>query len=191
VTSDERSELEAIDDQIADLLARRRELLPSSSRLAGSAICIDHVAVAVRDLDEAIDTYRRTLGFELVERRRIEGVASGMLLAEMRAGPIAFVLVQGNSERSNVTRYIEEYGPGVQHVAIAVDDLPGVLDELDGRGCDLLTGVIESPGLQQAFTKREPNSGIQVELVSRGGEPGFTQSNIRDLFEAMEREDVV
>ena len=114
-----------------------------------------------------------------------------MFLAEMRAGPITFVLVQGDSERSNVTRYVEERGPGVQHVAIAVDDLPALLEELDERGCELLTGVVESPGLQQAFTRREPNSGTQIEFVSRRGEAGFTQNNIEDLFEAMERENVV
>jgi 4-hydroxyphenylpyruvate dioxygenase-like putative hemolysin len=204
--------LEALDAQLAELLSRRLELAPGAelpgelSRLVGvlarpggagvsllarSAARIDHVAIAVRDLDEAIETYRRTLGFELVERRRIDGSASGMFLAEMRAGPIRFVLVQGDSERSNVTRYVDEFGPGVQHVAIAVDDLPPLLDELDGRGCALLTGVIESPGLQQAFTRREPNSGMQLEFVSRGGEDGFTQNNIEDLFQAMERENVV
>jgi 4-hydroxyphenylpyruvate dioxygenase-like putative hemolysin len=113
-----------------------------------------------------------------------------MFLAEMRAGPITFVLVQGDSERSHVSKYIERYGPGVQHVALEVDDLPALLDELGERGCDLLTGVIESPGLQQAFTKREPNSGVQLEFISRGAEEGFSQSNITELFEAMERENV-
>jgi 4-hydroxyphenylpyruvate dioxygenase-like putative hemolysin len=211
--SEGREELAALDAQVAELLARRLEMAPDAelpaelcrlvdaagrgtpdpgdSLLARASARIDHVAIAVRDLDEAIEAYRRTLGFELVERRRIEGSASGMLLAEMRAGPITFVLVQGDSERSNVTRYVAEYGPGVQHVALAVDDLPALLEELDGRGCELLTGVIESPGLQQAFTRRDPNSGIQLEFVSRRGEAGFTQSNIEDLFEAMERENVV
>ena len=163
---------------------------PGSALLARTSARIDHVAIAVEDLDEAIETYRSTLGFELVERRRIEGSASGMFLAEMRAGPITFVLVQGDSEHSNVTRYIEHYGPGVQHVALEVEDLPALLEDLRERGCELLTGVIQSPGLQQAFTKREPNSGMQLELVSRGAEQGFTQSNIKELFEAMERENV-
>jgi methylmalonyl-CoA/ethylmalonyl-CoA epimerase len=54
-----------------------------------------------------------------------------------------------------------------------------------------LTGVIRSPGLQQAFTRREPSSGVQIELVSRSGEQGFRESNITELFEAMERENVV
>jgi methylmalonyl-CoA epimerase len=149
---------------------------------------IDHVAVAVEDLEAAVETYELTLGFELVERREIEGRASGMLLAEMRAGPVTFVLVQGTSPESNVSRFIERHGPGVQHVAIEVDGLPEVLGDLDERGCELMTGVIRSPGLEQAFTRRDPNSGVQIELISRGSEQGFTQSNITELFEAMERE---
>jgi methylmalonyl-CoA epimerase len=158
------------------------------SRLAKSGVRIDHVAVAVEDLAAAVETYETTLGFELVGRREIEGRASGMLLAEMRAGPITFVLVQGTSPESNVSRFIERHGPGVQHVAIEVDGLPAVLGDLDERGCELMTRVIRSPGLEQAFTRRDPNSGVQIELISRGSEQGFTQSNITELFEAMERE---
>ena len=81
----------------------------------------------------------------------------------------------------------------IDHVAVAVRDLEveglsEVLEELGANGCDLLTGVVRSPGLQQAFTRREPNSGVQLEFVSRGGEDGFSQSNIEQLFEAMERD---
>jgi methylmalonyl-CoA epimerase len=202
-----RELVEPIDDQIAALVARRlaicRELdepdpaavpavpaVPAGAgELARTSVRIDHVAIAVRDLDAAIETYRTTLGFELVERRRVEGSGSGMLLAEMRAGAITFVLVQGDSPESNVSRYIEHYGPGVQHIALEVDDVSAVLDELGERGCRLLTGVIQGPGLQQAFTAREPNSGVQLEFISRGGEQGFAQGNIEQLFRAMERED--
>ncbi len=167
---------------------RTEEAAADERRLRGAALRIDHVAVAVRDLEKAVETFSRTLGFELVERRRVEGRASGMFLAEMRAGGVTFVLVQGDSPESNVTRYIEQHGPGVQHVALEVEGLSEVLEELGANGCDLLTGVIRSPGLQQAFTRREPNSGVQLEFVSRGGEDGFSQSNIEQLFEAMERD---
>lgn len=162
---------------------------PVASALAREGSRIDHVAIAVRDLDGAIDTYSAVFGFELVERRRIEGRVGGMYLAEMRAGGVTFVLVQGDSPESNVCRYIERYGPGVQHIAVEVDDVGAALDDLKQRGCRLLTGVIESPGLQQAFTARDPNSGVQLELIARGSEQGFVQSNIEELFRAMERED--
>ncbi|HKP91656.1 MAG TPA: VOC family protein [Thermoleophilaceae bacterium] len=159
-----------------------------ASVLARSGVRIDHVAVAVEDLDAAIETYERTLGFELVKRSEVEGRASGMVLAEMRAGPVTFVLVQGTSPESQVSRFVEHHGPGVQHVAIEVDGLPELVGDLDGRGCELMTGVIRSPGLEQAFTRRDPTSGVQLELISRGSEQGFSESNITELFEAMERE---
>jgi len=170
-----------------DLLEGER---PEPSVLDESAARIDHVAVAVRDLDTAIEHYRDMLGFRCVERRRIRGRGSGMDSAVMKAGGVTFVLVQGDSPRSNVSRYIEAYGPGVQHVAIEVEEPQRVLGDLRARGSALLTDVIHSPGLDQAFTKREPNSGIQLELVKRVANDGFSADNVRELFEAMEREDV-
>jgi methylmalonyl-CoA epimerase len=162
----------------------------STARSLGSARRIDHVAIAVRDLEAAVQTYRDRFGFELVERRTIEGGWSGMLLAEMRAGGATFVLVQGTSPASNVSRYIDHYGPGVQHLAIEVEGIDAVVEDLGDRGCDLLTGIVRGPGLDQAFTRREPNSGMQVEFVERTDNEGFSGESIRQLFEAMEREDV-
>lgn len=161
-----------------------------TSVLGRSAMAIDHVAIAVRDLDAAIAHYRDVLGFELQERRQISGRVSGMDSAVMEAGGVKFVLVQGDSPESNVSRYIEAYGPGVQHVAIEVPDPQEALDDLRARGCDLLTGIIHGPGLDQIFTKREPTSGIQLEIIARAENDGFDPSNVQELFEAMERENV-
>ncbi|HMJ03296.1 MAG TPA: VOC family protein, partial [Conexibacter sp.] len=157
---------------------------------ARSAIAIDHVAIAVRDLDAAIAYYGDVLGFELRERRQIAGRISGMDSAVMEAGGVKFVLVQGDSPESNVSRYIEAYGPGVQHVAIEIPDPHAAIEDLRARGADLLTGIINGPGLDQIFTKREPNSGIQLEIIARAENEGFDPRNVQELFEAMERENV-
>lgn len=161
-----------------------------ASVLGRSAMGIDHVAIAVRDLDAAIAYYGDVLGFECKERRQISGRISGMDSAVMEAGGVKFVLVQGDSPESNVSRYIEAYGPGVQHVAIEVPDPQEAIDDLRRRGADLLTGIIHGPGLDQIFTKREPNSGIQLEIIARAENDGFDPSNVQELFEAMERENV-
>jgi methylmalonyl-CoA epimerase len=160
------------------------------SLFARSAKAIDHVAIAVRDLEAAISYYRDVLGMELRERRQIAGRISGMDSAVMEAGGVKFVLVQGDSPESNVSRYIEAYGPGVQHVAIEVPDPQAAIDDLRARGADLLTGIINGPGLDQIFTKREPNSGIQLEIIARAENEGFDPRNVQELFEAMERENV-
>jgi chorismate mutase-like protein len=157
---------------------------------ARSAVGIDHVAIAVRDLDAAIAHYRDVLGFELRERRRISGRVSGMDSAVMEAAGVKFVLVQGDSPESNVSRYIEAYGPGVQHVAIEIPDAREAIEDLRARGADLLTGIIQGPGLDQIFTKREPNSGMQLEIIARAENEGFDPRNVQELFEAMERENV-
>jgi chorismate mutase-like protein len=155
-----------------------------------AAIGIDHVAIAVRDLEAAIDYYGGTLGFELAERRQISGRISGMDSAVMVAGGVKLVLVQGDSPESNVSRYIEAYGPGVQHVAIEIPDAQEALEDLRARGADLLTGVINGPGLDQIFTKREQSSGMQLEIIARSENEGFDPRNVQELFEAMERENV-
>src|SRR5215217_216008 len=162
----------------------------ATSVLGRSAMSIDHVAIAVRDLEQAIVHYRDVLGFTLQERRQISDRISGMDSAVMEAGGVKFVLVQGDSPASNVSRYIEAYGPGVQHVAIEVPDPQEAIDDLRTRGADLLTGLIHGPGLDQIFTKREPNSGIQLEIIARAENDGFDPANVQELFEAMERENV-
>ena len=160
------------------------------SLFARTAMAIDHVAIAVKDLDAAIAYYGEVLGMELRERRQIDGRISGMDSAVMEAGGVKFVLVQGDSPESNVSRYIEAYGPGVQHVAIEVPDPQAAFDDLRARGADLLTGIINGPGLDQIFTKREPNSGMQLEIIARAENEGFDPRNVQELFEAMERENV-
>ena len=160
----------------------------AAGRLSRNARRIDHVAVAVRELEPAIELFRERYGFELLERRTVTGAVSGMYSATMRAGGVTFVLCQGDSPESNVSRYIEHYGPGVQHVALEIDDHPGVQQDLRERGADLLTGIIHGPGLDQSFTRRDPNTGIQLEFVTRTENEGFDDSNVRELFTAMERD---
>lgn len=161
-----------------------------SGGLSARALRIDHVAIAVRDLEQAIELFRDVYGFSIIERRAVHGEISGMDSATMRVGNATFVLCQGDSPASNVSRYIEHYGPGVQHIAISVRGQADLIEDLRERGADMLTGVINSPGLDQSFTKREPNAGTQLEFVTRTSNKAFSDSNVRELFAAMERENV-
>ena len=147
---------------------------------------VDHIAIAVRDLEKAIHLYEQVFGFELQNRREIKGKFSGMLSAELDAGGFGIVLVQGTGPESPVTRYIEEYGPGVQHVAIAVDDLHAVSESLKGAGAQFATDLIEGDGLLQLFSKRENNTGMMFEFIERRSVEGFQAQNIQKLFDQLE-----
>lgn len=152
------------------------------------AKAVDHIAIAVRDLEEGIRFYSEQFGYQLCERRRTEGRTTAMVSAVMKAGPITIVLLQGTSEESQVARYVEHYGPGVQHIAIEVDDLPSVAKELEASGVKFDTSVISSPGLRQIFTHRDENSGMMYELIQRlGGD--FSDESVKNLFEQLEAKD--
>jgi methylmalonyl-CoA epimerase len=149
---------------------------------------VDHIAVAVQDLEQSIEFYKTVLGFQLHERRRTEGKTTAMVSAVMKAGPITIVLLQGTSADSQVSKYVEHYGPGVQHIAVAVDNLPEMAEELKGSGLEFDTNVISSPGLRQIFTARDPGSGMMYEFIERmGGD--FSDESVKSLFEQLEKKD--
>jgi len=149
---------------------------------------IDHVAIAVRDLEESIRFYTEVLGFELKERRRTEGKQTAMISAVMKAGPITVVLLQGTSPESQVSRFVEHFGPGVQHVAFGVQNLPEMAEELKAAGMEFDTTVISSPGLRQIFSKRDTGSGMMFEFIERmGGD--FSDQSVQQLFEQLEKKD--
>lgn len=148
---------------------------------------IDHIAIAVEDLEEALFLYQGILGFELLNRREVKGEFSGMVSAELSAHGFSIVLIQGSSETSQVTQYIKEYGPGVQHIAIEVEDMQGIVDDLEGKGFEFATNIIRGKNLLQIFSKRDRNCGMMFEFIKRrDNEDGFETNNIQDLFEQLE-----
>ena len=150
---------------------------------------IDHVAIAVRNIDEALILYQDILGFSLRERREISGAFSGMKSAELDAGGFYIVLVEGVGPESQVSRYIEEYGPGVQHIAIEVENVELLAETLIGAGIKFATSIIRGEGLIQIFTQRENNTGMMFEFIQRvENSQGFETGNIQQLFEQLEAE---
>ncbi|MEJ7805871.1 MAG: VOC family protein [Telluria sp.] len=153
----------------------------------GNNTRIDHIAIAVRDLEEALFLYQDIFGFELLLRREVQGAFSGMKSAELNAGGFSLVLVQGTDPQSQVNRYIDEYGPGVQHIGIEVDDVEKLAALLAESGVPFATDVIRGEGLIQVFTKRESNTGMMFEFLERATtDNGFETGNIKKLFEQLE-----
>jgi 4-hydroxyphenylpyruvate dioxygenase-like putative hemolysin len=148
---------------------------------------IDHIALAVMDLEPAIALFSDVLGFRLVRRLHIQGAKTGMRSAEMEANGVKFVLCQGTEPESPLSRMVTDYGPGVAHVGILVDDVDATVSELKARGMKFDTGVIEGPGLTQAFTARDGNSGLTLEVLKRNGEEGFVEANVQSLFDQLEQ----
>lgn len=148
---------------------------------------IDHIAIAVRDLEAAIHYYTNVLGFRLIRRRTVRGQYSGMIAAEVEQNLIRLVLLQGTDPASQVCQLIENYGPGVAHIALAVDDVNAHVERMRDKGMAFDTDVIASPGLTQIFSSRDPNSGLSFELIQRAEQADFSEENVQELFAQLEK----
>ncbi len=148
---------------------------------------IDHIAIAVKDLDDAVDFFRDKLGFSLIRRRVVQGRRTGMLSAEMEHNQIKFVLCQGTEPESQVSRLIDNFGPGVAHIALSVQDAEAAASQLAGFGLGFDTTVIKGNGLRQVFSSRDANTGMSFEFIERRGEAEFLDENVQELFAQLER----
>ncbi|MDP9968070.1 methylmalonyl-CoA epimerase [Variovorax paradoxus] len=151
---------------------------------------IDHIAIAVRELDPAIHFFVEILGFNLVRRRKVAGEKTGMIAADLNYNGIKFVLLQGTDPDSQVSKLIKNFGPGIAHIALAVDDIESAVDKLSKRGLTFDTTIISGAGLRQTFTSRDFNSGLSFEFIERCGEENFLDQNVQELFSQLERRDV-
>lgn len=148
-------------------------------------IGIDHIAIAVPDLQSSIDWYTRTLGFELVEERITRGVCTSMVSAVIRAGSVTMVLVQGIEDDSQIARYLKNCGPGVQHIGLQVSSMRSAVEALANEPQRMDTEVIKGAGIEQVFLRRDGNTGVRVELIEKNGGT-FSDDTVERLFKVFE-----
>jgi len=147
---------------------------------------IDHLAIAVLDLESAITYYTKNMGFELDTIRDTQGKYSGMRSAVLFSGDFSIVLLTSLTEGSQIDRYIKQYGPGLQHIAFEVDNLHNTFESMKSVGMEFSTTIIEAPGIRQLFSKRDHNTGMMHEFIERTNQSNFDEKNINQLFEQLE-----
>ena len=130
---------------------------------------IDHVGIAVDDLEGSVALYRRTLGVEPSHRERVED--QGVEEVLFPAGTSFIQLLGSLGADTPVGRFLATRGPGVHHVAYRVDDLAASLTRLRGEGVRLVDEVPRrgSRGTLIAFVHPNAMGGVLVELVQVAG----------------------
>ena len=125
---------------------------------------IDHIAIVVPDVDQALEFWRDTLGLPLTG---VEDVAEQQSqVAFLPAGDSEVELVKPTTETSGVARFLAKRGPGLHHICFEVDDIDATLAALKARGTRLID---ETPregagGKRLAFVHPESTNGVLVEL---------------------------
>ncbi|MDD3437890.1 MAG: methylmalonyl-CoA epimerase [Clostridiaceae bacterium] len=128
---------------------------------------IDHIGIAVSNLDEAVKLYRDVLGLELhgtevVPEQKVK-------VAFLPVGDTEVELLESTSAEGPIAKFIEAKGQGIQHIAFRVDDIEAALEEMKAKGMRLID---EKPrygagGAKIAFLHPKSTGGVLIELCER------------------------
>lgn len=126
---------------------------------------LDHVAIAVHDLDEAIGRFGAQYGVSPLHREVVE--EQGVEEAMLPVGGSFVQLLQPLDSASPVGRFLERRGEGLHHVAFAVPDIDKALSHLAAQGVRLIDTEPRrgGRGARIAFVHPKENSGTLIELV--------------------------
>ena len=126
---------------------------------------IDHVAIAVPDLDAAVAYYEETFGATVAHRERID--SDGVEEALLQVADSYVQLLTPTSDSSPVAKYLEKKGPGIHHVGYRVVDCAAALQSVKDHGGQVIdqTPRPGSRGTTVAFVHPKGAFGTLIELV--------------------------
>lgn len=124
---------------------------------------VNHIAVAVGDMDAALTFWRDALGLKL---DHVEDVPSQKAqVAFLPVGDSEVELVKPTSDDSGTAKFLAERGGGMHHLCFEVDDLEGMLADLKLKGVRLINETPQVlPGRKMAFVHPKSTGGVLVEL---------------------------
>ena len=125
---------------------------------------IEHIGIAVKSIEESLPFYTEVLGLELLD---IEEVPDQKLrVAFLKIGQSNIELLEPTSPDATVAKFLENRGPGIHHIAFAVDDVAKELEAVKSRGIRVIdeTPRIGAHGAKIAFLHPKSGGGVLIEL---------------------------
>jgi methylmalonyl-CoA/ethylmalonyl-CoA epimerase len=128
---------------------------------------VDHIGIAVKDLEQVLPYYTETLGCPLMKVEEVEG--QKVKVAFLDAGNIKIELLEPMNEDSPIHKFIEKKGEGIHHIAFGVEGIEERMEELRTNGVQLLS---EEPkpgagGAMVAFLHPKSSHGVLYELCEK------------------------
>jgi methylmalonyl-CoA/ethylmalonyl-CoA epimerase len=124
---------------------------------------IDHIGIAVKNLDETVAFYRQVMGLEVSSTE----VFNGMKIAFLRIGDSELELLEDLTPDGPIARHVAKRGEGMQHVAYRVDDIDQALQDMRTKGIELIDER-PRPGARNArvaFLHPKSTKGVLIEFV--------------------------
>ena len=131
---------------------------------------IDHIGVAVEDLDEAIALYEQSFEMKLAHRETVESQGVEAVLLDVGDGHVELLRPLGPD--TAVGKFLAKRGKGLHHVAYATNDIDGTLKQLAAAGIGLIDSEarVGIRGSRVAFLKPSSTGGVLIEIVEPAGE---------------------
>lgn len=146
---------------------------PQAGLPPGTAGCVDHIGIAVQDLDAAITLYRDLLGLELerIEEIPQENVRVALLKLDRQGGCGHVELLAPLSDEGNIARFLARRGPGLHHLAVAARDVTRVLAACRAAGVEVLDSKPRpgAGGKSIAFMHPRSAQGVLIEICGPAG----------------------
>jgi methylmalonyl-CoA/ethylmalonyl-CoA epimerase len=124
---------------------------------------IDHIGIAVKNLDETVAFYRQVMGLEVSSTE----VFNGMKIAFLRVGDSELELLEDLTPDGTIARHVAQRGEGMQHVAYRVDNIEEALQDMRAKGIALIDER-PRPGARKArvaFLHPKSTKGVLIEFV--------------------------
>ncbi len=129
---------------------------------------INHIAIAVADVDASLAFWRDSLGLQVDHTEDVPSQKSTVVFIPV--GDSEVELVRPTSDDTGVAKFVAERGGGIHHLCFEVDDIVGMLAELKGKGVRLINETpLELPGRKMAFVHPKSTGGVLVELYEVTG----------------------
>ena len=128
---------------------------------------IDHVAIAVKDLDQAVKIFEQALGLEVKTVETFEEVK--MRICFIPVGEVLLELLEDTDPGGMISQFISEKGEGLHHIAYRVTNVEKTLEHLKKSGLKLRNEkpIQGGAGAQIAFVERESTNNVLTEIVER------------------------
>jgi len=126
---------------------------------------IDHVAIAVNDVEESAKVYQEALGVSSVEFETVETEGVKVAIIHLENGRIE--LMQPTNDASPIKKFLDKKGPGLHHIALETDNIEGEVSRMEGCGIQFLGKIRHgSAGTKVTFIHPKSLSGVLAELCS-------------------------
>mgnify|MGYP003976622525 FL=1 len=126
---------------------------------------IDHIAIAVNNVEESAKVYQQALGADHVEFETVENQGVKVAIIELENGRIE--LMQPTNDSSPIKKFLDKKGQGLHHMALDTDNIEGEVERMEGWGIQFLGKIGPgSAGTKVTFIHPKSLDGVLTELCS-------------------------